>query len=210
MEFLTEQKLNRIWYGVEPPALWLRALVPLYRAANGIHRWLATRRRPRDLEAAYIIVVGNLTAGGVGKTPLVVRLCRLLGQAGFRPGVVSRGYGREERGLRLVGPDSDPRQVGDEPVLIANQAGVPVIVAADRCAAARKLLETGVDVIVADDGLQHYALARELEENKVSHEMITYGGAPHAFTVFGSNRYREDADKKSWQRFTEFLKETLD
>ena len=159
----TEQKLNRIWYGDEAPPFALRALAPLYRSVHALNRWLGIRRRPRDLEQAYIIVVGNLTAGGSGKTPLVVRLCRLLTQAGFNPGVVSRGYGRDGRDLRLVGQGSDPRQVGDEPLLIARRAGVPVVVAAERCEAVRRLLERGVDVIVADDGLQHYRLPRDLE-----------------------------------------------
>jgi tetraacyldisaccharide 4'-kinase len=163
MRAATEQKLNRIWYGDRPAPFWLRALVPLYRGANRLDRWQGIRRRPKDLEQAYIIVVGNLTVGGSGKTPLVVRLCRLLTQAGFKPGVVSRGYGRQERGLRLVGASSDPRTVGDEPLLIARQAGVPVIVAENRCLAARTLLERGVDLIVADDGLQHYRLPRDLE-----------------------------------------------
>jgi tetraacyldisaccharide 4'-kinase len=159
----TEQKLNRIWYGDDTPPFALRALEPVYRGAHALNRWLGIRRQPDDLARAYIIVVGNLTAGGSGKTPLVVRLCRLLTQAGFRPGVVSRGYGREGQDLRVVSAGSDPRQVGDEPLLIARRADVPVVVAADRCAAARHLLERGVDVIVADDGLQHYRLPRNLE-----------------------------------------------
>jgi tetraacyldisaccharide 4'-kinase len=137
--------------------------VPLYRLGNRLDRWVKIRRRPVDLETAYIIVVGNITAGGAGKTPLVIRLCKLLRSAGLNPGVISRGYGRREKDLRLAGPSSDPRVVGDEPLLIARQAGVPVIVANDRCDAARKLLKQGVNVIVSDDGLQHYRLPRNME-----------------------------------------------
>lgn len=159
----TEQKLNRYWYGGEAPPAWLRMLSPLYRLGNAVDRRIKTARRPADLEAARIVVVGNLTVGGAGKTPLVIRLCALLQSAGLRPGVVSRGYGREGGDLRLVGSSSDPRAVGDEPLLIARRTGVPVIVANDRCEAARKLLDKGVDVIVSDDGLQTYRLPRALE-----------------------------------------------
>jgi tetraacyldisaccharide 4'-kinase len=108
-------------------------------------------------------VVGNITVGGSGKTPLVIRLCRILHEAGLAPGVISRGYGAQERGLRLVSPASDPGVVGDEPLLIAQRAGVPVIVAPDRCAAARALIRKGIRVVVSDDGLQHYRLPRNLE-----------------------------------------------
>ena len=159
----TEYKLNQAWYGGEPVPAWLRLLVPLYRIANRLDRWIKTRRQPEDLKAATIIVVGNITAGGAGKTPLVIRLCRLLRSAGLKPGVVSRGYGRKDIKLRLVSPASDPEVVGDEPLLIARQAGVPVIVANDRCEAARKLLKQHVDVIISDDGLQHYRMPRKLE-----------------------------------------------
>lgn len=143
--------------------MWLRLLVPLYRAGNHLDRWHQGKRQPDDLQDAMIIVVGNLTVGGSGKTPLVVRLCGLLQQAGLRPGVVSRGYGRRERRMRLVSPASDAADVGDEPLLIARQTGVPVMVSPNRCQAARKLLETGVNVIVSDDGLQHYRLPRKIE-----------------------------------------------
>lgn len=163
MRASTEQNLNRIWYGGERPSLWLRLLVPLYRAGNRIDRWYQAKRRPDDLDNAMIIVVGNLTAGGSGKTPLVVRLCSLLQQAGLRPGVVSRGYGRRDRRLRLVSPASDAADVGDEPLLIARQTGAPVMVSPNRCEAARKLLKTGVNVILSDDGLQHYRLPRKIE-----------------------------------------------
>jgi tetraacyldisaccharide 4'-kinase len=159
----TEFKLNEIWYGGKPPSWWLRGLVPLYKAGNWLDRWWKLRRRPRDLESVFIIVVGNITVGGSGKTPLVIRLCHLLRQAGFKPGVISRGYGRKERGLRLVSPASDPGVVGDEPLLIAQRAGVPVIVSPDRCEAARTLLKQQINVIISDDGLQHYRLPRTLE-----------------------------------------------
>jgi tetraacyldisaccharide 4'-kinase len=159
----TEFKLNQIWYGGTPAPWWLRALVPIYKVGNRLDRWWKLRRRPGDLDSVFIIVVGNITVGGSGKTPLVIRLCRLLRQAGLKPGVISRGYGRKERGLRLVSPASDPGVVGDEPLLISQRAGVPVIVSRDRCEAARKLLKQQVNVIISDDGLQHYRLPRSLE-----------------------------------------------
>lgn len=158
-----EHKLNRTWYGGERPSAALRLLAPIYELGNRIDRWYGVRRRPADLEGAPIVVVGNITVGGAGKTPLVIRICRVLGAAGLNPGVISRGYGRSERAARLVVPDSDPSQVGDEPLLIAQQAGVPVIVADDRCEAARTLFAKGADVVVSDDGLQHYRMPRRVE-----------------------------------------------
>jgi tetraacyldisaccharide 4'-kinase len=110
-----------------------------------------------------VLVVGNLTVGGTGKTPLTIYLARELSAAGLRVGIVSRGYGRRGSGMRGVQPDSDWRDVGDEPVLIARRTGCPTMVAADRVAAARTLIARGADVIVADDGLQHLALSRDCE-----------------------------------------------
>lgn len=159
----TEARLNRIWYGGAAVPLWLRGLEPAYRLGQRLDKWWKCRHRPDDLDQACIVVVGNITVGGSGKTPLVIRLCRILREAGLRPGVISRGYGGRQRGLRLVSPASDPGQVGDEALLIAQRAGVPVIVAPDRCAAARTLLKRGVQVILSDDGLQHYQLPRKLE-----------------------------------------------
>ena len=159
----TEFKLNQIWYGGKAVPWWLRALIPVYKAGNQLDKWWKLRQRPDDLGSAFIIVVGNITVGGSGKTPLVIRLCHLLRQAGFTPGVISRGYGRKERDLRLVSPASDPGVVGDEPLLIAQRAGVPVIVAPDRCEAARTLLKQGINVIISDDGLQHYRLPRNVD-----------------------------------------------
>jgi tetraacyldisaccharide 4'-kinase len=112
-----------------------------------------------------VVVVGNITAGGSGKTPLVIWLVNWLGQQGYRPGVVSRGYGGSAQDCVDVQPGSPPVEVGDEPLLIRIKTGAPVVVGRDRVAAARTLLarHPGVDVIVSDDGLQHYRLHRDIE-----------------------------------------------
>ncbi len=116
-----------------------------------------------------VVVVGNITVGGSGKTPLVAALAAALAARGWRPGIVSRGYGRRTDGGAgaaplLVGPDADPAQAGDEPVLLS-RAGHLVAVARDRVAAARALLAAHPDcnLILADDGLQHYRLGRDVE-----------------------------------------------
>lgn len=162
-------RLVAAWYAPRLTALTV-ALVPLslvfallsasrralYRA--GV---LKVRRIP-----VPVVVVGNITAGGSGKTPLTAALCRALSLRGWRPGIVSRGHGRQEdaAGPLIVAPDADAARVGDEPLLLA-RAGFPVAVARDRVAAARALLAAHpqCDVIVADDGLQHYRLARDVE-----------------------------------------------
>ncbi len=112
-----------------------------------------------------MIIVGNITVGGSGKTPLVIRLVELLREAGYQPGIVSRGYqGGSRYWPRRVTADSDPREVGDEPVLLARRCRCPVVVDPDRVSAAQTLLRSSdCDVILADDGLQHYRLARDLE-----------------------------------------------
>jgi tetraacyldisaccharide 4'-kinase len=112
-----------------------------------------------------IIVVGNISVGGTGKTPLVARLVELLREAGYQPGVISRGYGGQSAEWpRHVIADSDPRQVGDEPVLLARRCRCPVVVGPDRVATAQALLDAyECNVILSDDGLQHYRLRRDLE-----------------------------------------------
>ncbi len=111
-----------------------------------------------------VIVVGNITAGGTGKTPLTIALVERLRAAGWKPGVASRGYGREDADKPLwVRADTPTAKGGDEPVLIAWKTGVPVRVDSDRVAAGKALIEAGCDVIVCDDGLQHYRLARDIE-----------------------------------------------
>lgn len=142
------------------PLAWLFAgLAALRRAAYRTGLIKATRL------PVPVIVVGNITAGGTGKTPLTMWLVQRLRAAGFTPGVVSRGYGgRAPTWPQWVTPSSDPIQVGDEPVLIAQRAQCPVAVAPQRVAAAQMMLACApCDVLICDDGLQHYALARDVE-----------------------------------------------
>ncbi|GAB2872737.1 tetraacyldisaccharide 4'-kinase [Pseudoduganella ginsengisoli] len=112
-----------------------------------------------------VVVVGNIYIGGTGKTPLTIWLVQALRDAGFTPGVISRGFGSQESGPRPVTPSSPPRDVGDEPVLIAARTGCPVMVGRQRVEAGRALLAAHpeVDILVADDGLQHYAMQRDVE-----------------------------------------------
>lgn len=112
-----------------------------------------------------MIVIGNITVGGSGKTPLVLWLAQLLRQRGYRPGLISRGYGGAAATWpQSVGTDSDPRMVGDEALMLARCSGCPMVVGPDRVAAARQLLaEHDVNVILSDDGMQHYRLARDIE-----------------------------------------------
>lgn len=155
------------WYGnANGLTVGLRPLSWVYRGLAGLRRaayrsgLLASRG-----VGVPVIVVGNITVGGTGKTPLVIWLVEMLRREGFSPAVVSRGYrGRARRWPQQVRPDSDPVMVGDEPVVIARRARCPVAVGPSRVAAAQALLEyNDVDVIVSDDGLQHYALARDIE-----------------------------------------------
>ncbi|WIG55427.1 MAG: tetraacyldisaccharide 4'-kinase [Rhodanobacteraceae bacterium] len=156
--------LQECWYGNRPSPWWTRPLAALYGGVTAMRRamyrgdWLRSERLP-----VPVIVVGNIVAGGAGKTPLAIALVQALRERGFRPGVVSRGYGGSARAPMLLDAQPDPTVVGDEPALIKLQTGAPVAVGAKRVEAARLLLSEGVDVIIADDGLQHYALARDIE-----------------------------------------------
>jgi tetraacyldisaccharide 4'-kinase len=111
------------------------------------------------------VVVGNITVGGTGKTPLVIELAELLIRTGYRPGIVSRGYrGKARSWPQQVRPDSDPVMVGDEPVLITRRTGCPMAVGPDRVAAGQALIQYhDCDIIISDDGLQHYKLKRNIE-----------------------------------------------
>jgi len=155
------------WYGrpgllaLLAPLSWLYAVVSAIRRLVYRRGWRAVYRAP-----VPVIVVGNISVGGNGKTPVVIALCEALRQAGYHPGVVSRGYGgRASHYPLLVDGNSRTAEAGDEPVLIALRTGVPVCVSPRRGEAIRCLLAScpEVDLIISDDGLQHYAMARDIE-----------------------------------------------
>ena len=141
-----------------------RMLSALYGGVTGLRRRLYDRGLLRRIHPGVpVIVVGNLIAGGAGKTPLSVALVERLRSEGWTPGVATRGYGRDGDGALWVDADTPVAQSGDEPLLVARQTGARVRVDRNRAAAARALVAEGCDVIVCDDGLQHYRLARDLE-----------------------------------------------
>lgn len=158
-----EAKLERIWYGGAPVPASLAALEQVYAGALALRRrlyasgWL--RSEPLRVP---VVVVGNVTAGGTGKTPLVAWLARELAQRGWRPGIVLRGYRGSAHGARRVAIGDDPALVGDEAVLLAQATQVPVAIGRRRVAAGR-LLEDECDVLLSDDGLQHWAMQRDVE-----------------------------------------------
>jgi len=160
-----EAGLQRLWYGPRWLSLPLWPLGWLYRAVVAARRALYRWRLLRVEQAQVpVVVVGNLTVGGTGKTPVAAWLAGQLGLRGHRVGVVLRGYGgRVVAQPRVVTPSSDPADVGDEAVLHALRGPCVVVVGADRVAAARCAAEAGAEIVVCDDGLQHLRLARDFE-----------------------------------------------
>ena len=158
-----EQSLNRIWYGDRRPGVILSSLERVYRALFFLNQLFNRFRRARDLQGKPIIVIGNLNAGGAGKTPLVIRLCELARSCGLNAGVISKGYGRRSKQALRISTDMDPRDTGDEPFLISRRCKVPVQVDSDRERAARELFEDELDLVISDDGLQRNQLPRWLE-----------------------------------------------
>lgn len=158
-------RLPAYWYGDAPIPVGARLLSGLYGAVTGLRRSLYLKGwLRRHHPGVPVIVVGNITAGGAGKTPMTIALVERLRAEGRTPGVASRGYGRDGSAPPMwVEGTSDPALGGDEPVLIAARTGAKVRVDRDRAAAARALVEAGCDVVICDDGLQHYRLARDIE-----------------------------------------------
>ncbi|MDP5208678.1 tetraacyldisaccharide 4'-kinase [Microbulbifer sp. 2205BS26-8] len=160
-----EDWFNRRWYPKKGGGRALYLLTPLeilYRQLSERRRIRKARRPPLPLP---VIVVGNITVGGAGKTPLVAELARWLKERGRNPGIVSRGYGgRARRYPYQVTAQSHPLECGDEPLMLHLISGVPVMVSPNRTEAARALIDYHqCDVILSDDGLQHYSLWRSLE-----------------------------------------------
>ncbi|WP_439108025.1 tetraacyldisaccharide 4'-kinase [Congregibacter sp.] len=156
--------LERAWY--KPPKFlllllpleWLFATVTALRRLAFRKHWLSSGH-----PGVPVIVVGNISVGGTGKTPVVIGITQALMEQGVRVAVVSRGYGGSAMGVVQVSADSDYREVGDESLLIAQSTSAIVSIGRDRLAAAKHAVELGAEVIVSDDGLQHYALERDVE-----------------------------------------------
>lgn len=162
----TSELLNDIWYGKSPMRYALWPVSAVYRGLARLRRTAYQRGwRPTVETPVPVIVVGNVSVGGTGKTPFVIWLADQLKQRGRKVGIVTRGYrGKGTEWPRAVVADSDPEEVGDEPVLLARRTRCPVVAGPDRVACVEALLEqTRVDVVLSDDGLQHYRLARAFE-----------------------------------------------
>ena len=156
-------KLERAWYS---GAKWPLLLSPL----EALFCSVAAYQKKQALKAQWLspvplIIVGNINVGGTGKSPLVIHLIGLLRELGYRPGVVSRGYGSKAPQYPFsVEPSSSSDEAGDEPLMIVQRTGVPFVIDPDRPQACRKLLESSdCNIIISDDGLQHYAMGRDIE-----------------------------------------------
>ncbi|MFY2764785.1 tetraacyldisaccharide 4'-kinase [Arenimonas sp. MALMAid1274] len=166
-----ERWLLRRWYGGVAPGPGLRLLSLAFGTLARGRAWLYRRGLLKVHRLRVpVIVVGNLVAGGSGKTPLTIALARGLAAQGWQPGIVSRGYGRRSQDPVRVRPELPAELCGDEPLLIARQTGLPVQVDSDRVAAARQLVAEGCNLIIADDGLQHRRLGRDIEIEVVDGE----------------------------------------
>ncbi len=161
--------IERLWFS---PRCIHKLLWPLLWPLSRLYGYVALKRKQayeQGKKESYrsplpVIVVGNITAGGNGKTPVVIWLVEWLQSQGYKPGVVSRGYGAKAPYYPYqVQSDSSPLHVGDEPLLIQQRTGASVVVDPKRATAVQKLESLGADIVVTDDGLQHYALQRDIE-----------------------------------------------
>jgi len=159
-----EAWLQRVWYGGRGGGAWLLPLSWLYGAVSALHRMTYRSGLMRVHRAAVpVVVVGNVTVGGTGKSPLVAALAAALTARGIPVGVLLRGYGARRKDPARVFAGDDPLEVGDEAVMLAGATGVPVVAGVDRARGAELLVAAGARLVLCDDGLQHHALARDLE-----------------------------------------------
>jgi tetraacyldisaccharide 4'-kinase len=155
-----------VWYKDPFIGVWLSPLGFLFSDAVKFRKFLYRRGLLKTHTLPVpVVVVGNITVGGTGKTPLIIWLARFLKDSGYRPGIISRGYGgQSESWPQMVAANSDAKNVGDEALLIAKQTGCPMAIGPLRVEAATMLLnKSDCNIILSDDGLQHYALNRDIE-----------------------------------------------
>ncbi|HLV77492.1 MAG TPA: tetraacyldisaccharide 4'-kinase [Marinobacter sp.] len=161
---MSSSLIDRLWYGQGKPLALLAPFSWLYRSISEHRRKKAWQARNEALPVP-VVVVGNITAGGTGKSPLTARLVLRMKEEGWSPVILSRGYGGKSSVYPLLVGDSTPAGIsGDEPLMLARATGCPVVVDPDRCRAAHWALDNGLgDVLICDDGLQHYRLPRDIE-----------------------------------------------
>ena len=159
------RSLEHYWYQANYFIWLLLPLSWLFCAVSVIRRKLYQLNLKKSYASELpVVIIGNIVAGGSGKTPLLIALCELIKEKGYRPGVVSRGYGGNFTGLKQVTDYDTAELVGDEPLMVQQRTKVPVVVAADRVAAVRYLYENDAcDIVLSDDGLQHYRMHRDIE-----------------------------------------------
>jgi tetraacyldisaccharide 4'-kinase len=160
-----DTRFQQLWYDRPRAAWWLLPFSVLFALLISVRRWMFRAGVLRSIRVSCpVIVVGNLTVGGTGKTPLVIWLANALTAHGYRVGVITRGYGGKSRHWpQRVEASSMPAIVGDESVLIAQQTQALVFAGPDRVAAAQQAIAAGAQLVISDDGLQHYRLQRDLE-----------------------------------------------
>jgi tetraacyldisaccharide 4'-kinase len=166
MKAALSRLLDELWYGRHPSALVLLPLSLGYQAAIRVRRFAYTSGLLNIAQPTIpVLVVGNLTVGGTGKTPLVIWIAAFLREAGFKPGIITRGYGGQAKHWpQQVRADSDPHTVGDEAIVLARRSRCPVAAGPDRAASVGALVaHAGCDIAISDDGLQHYGIARAVE-----------------------------------------------
>jgi tetraacyldisaccharide 4'-kinase len=161
---MSNLNLDLLWYSQKKPLWPLLPLSYLYLLVIKLRQLFYWFFFKPKLLPVPVIVIGNITVGGTGKTPLLIYLGILLKEAGFKPGIISRGYGGNHQAPMIVQKTSASQEVGDEALLIHHRLDCPMVVGKNRYLAAKKLLATAtIDIILADDGLQHYTLPRDLE-----------------------------------------------